>query len=257
MDINSIIKICLKGFKQIINNCIKSIQDMKLARYVIKRLAEKDDIYRKDYFDNPTIENTSVLRDYVHHRLTKDHLNLKKAVYVNGKTSMLQVLQWLEEKTFRVQCGGLAQILFGIYRGLGYSAVLCDWVDKDPSNYTDSHILVEVYIPQLNKYIIQDPSFNIMVTYCNKPIGTLELMRLLQDQKIVENREIVFMNNQDGDEGIFTPVKDLDYENYIAKYLGQMFSWSSGLNENYPASNLMYPAVKTHRSQNTGMFSEN
>jgi len=164
-------KVVLQGWRRIIGDCAKAIQDIQLANYVIDKLMEKKETYSNDYFAIPTVKNTSVLRDYVHHQLTKEHLDLEKADYGSGKASMLQVLKWLETKEYRVQCGGLAQILFGIYRGLGYSAVLSDWVDKAPFYYTDSHMLVEVYIPELNKYIIQDPSFNIIVTFRNEPVG--------------------------------------------------------------------------------------
>lgn len=153
---------------------------------------------------------------------------------------MRQVLKWLEDKKYRVQCAGLAQILFGIYQGLDYSAILCDWVDMSPSHYTDSHMLVEVYIPELGKYIIQDPSYNMMVLHHNTPVNTLELMSLLRDGNVLENKEISFVNNTDKkEEGVFTPVKELGYKQYF-RYFGQVVSWNSG-------STIMYPAAKRYR----------
>ena len=113
----------------------------------------------------------------------------------------------------------MARILLGIYRGLGYSAVLCDWVDMEPSYYTDSHTLVEVYIPELGKYIIQDSAYNMMVTRNSVPINTLELISLLRNSKVLENKETSFVNNMEKDEGVFTPVKDLSYEQYL-RYFG-------------------------------------
>ena len=186
------------GIGRGINNWKKHIDNQRLARYAVEELGKKDNHYRKGYFAVPTVENTSVLRDYVHHKLTKKHLSLEK-VDKARKPSLLQVLIWLEEKKCRVQCGGLANILSGIYQGLGYSAVLCDWVDMEPSYYTDSHTLVEVYIPDPGKYIIQDPSYNMMVNHNNTPVNTLELMSLLRNSNILENKEITFVNNMDNE----------------------------------------------------------
>lgn len=236
-----LIRNLLKEIRAGLVNNVKHVQDKRLAKYVSNEL-KKGGLYSQDYFDIPRVENTSVLRDYVHHKLTKQHEGLKKAPYGGGKVSMLQVLKWLEEKKYMVQCAGLAQILFGIYRGLGFSAVLSDFVDMSPSYYTDSHMLVEVYIPELEKYIIQDPSFNMMVLHNDRPINTLELMSLLQNSKVLENNAISFVNNTKGnEEGVFIPVKELSYEQYL-RYFGQVASWNSG-------STIMYPAVERHRRQ--------
>ena len=235
----SLIRTLLKEVKAGIANHVKAVQDERLAKYVLEELSQKEDFYSQDYFAVPTVENTSGLRDYVHHKLTKQHESLEKAHYGGGKASMLQVLKWLDDKKYRVQCAGLAQILFGIYRALGYSAVLSDWVDMSPSYYTDSHMLVEVYIPELEKYIIQDPSYNMMVLHNNTPINTLELMSLLRNGQVLENKEISFVNDMEKEEGVFIPVKELNYEQYL-RYFGQVVSWNSG-------SNVMYPAVERHR----------
>ena len=188
-----LIRIFYRSVKAGIANYMKTIQDERLARYVLKELRKRERLQNQDFFAIPTVESTSVLRDYVHHKLTKEHESLEKAPYGRGKASMLQVLKWLDDKKYRVQCAGLAQILFGIYRALGYSAVLSDWVDMSPSYYTDSHMLVEVYIPELEKYIIQDPSYNMMVLYNDMPINTLELISLLRNGQVLENKEISFV----------------------------------------------------------------
>jgi len=235
-----LVRVWLRGFQKIVRNSAKIIQDYQLANYAIGKLGEENSVWTRDFFAIPSIENTSVLRNYVHHLLTKEHKNLDKAIYGPGKASMLRVLKGLEAGEFWVECGGLSQILFGIYQGLGYCAVLSDWVDQSPSSYTDSHMLVEVYIPELNKYIIQDPSFNIIVTFRSEPISSLDLMMLLRIPIIIENKEIVFVNNQNGEQGVFTLVRDLNYENYFDKYFGQPASWFS-------RSNILYPAVIRRR----------
>ena len=237
----SLKKIAFNYSKQIIIAFKEECQHKKLSKYVVRELKQKNTLFNEKYFNEPNIDNVSLLRDYVHHKLTKKHLALPKAKkYGGGRISMLKVLKWLEAEKYRVQCAGLAQILYGIYKGLGYNAVLCDWVDKTPFYYTDSHMLVEVYIPEIKKYIIQDPSFNIIVTFHNEPLSTLELIHLLRNKEIVEKKEIIFVNDQKGEEGVFTTVKDLNYEKYIEKYFGQIYSWRSD-------SNIMYPAVKLHK----------
>jgi len=235
----NLIKTFLRGVKAGVDNSLKTIQDEHLARYALRELMGGEQPYSEEYFTIPTVDNTSVLRDYVHHKLTREHESLEKASYENGKTSMLQVLKWLEDRKYRVLCGGLSQILMGIYRGLGYSATMCNWVDMEPSYYTDSHMLVEVYIPELNKYIIQDASYNMTINHNEVPVNTLELMYLLRDREVLENKEIAFVNNMGKEEGVFTPVKDLAYDQYL-RYFGQLFSWDSG-------SKIMYPATETHR----------
>lgn len=229
----------LRGAKAGVDASVKTVRDGRLARYALRELEKNNQLYTRNYFVVPTLENTSVLRDYVHHKLTKEHESLEKASYEGGKVSMLQVLKWLSDKKYRVLCGGLSQILLGIFRGLNYSAVLSNWIDLTPSHYTDSHMLVEVYIPELNKYIIQDAAYNMIVTHNGTPLNTLELARLLRNGKALENKEIAFVNNIGEEEGIFTPVKELSYDQYF-RYFGQLFSWDSG-------SKIMYPAVKTHR----------
>lgn len=227
----------LRGVWAGINSYARLSQDRRLAGYALRRLREQEGRYVAGFFDAPSLENTSVLRDYVHHLLTKEHTGLEK---VSGQgASMLQVVRWLEQKKYRVLCGGLANILFGVYRGLGYAAVLSDWVDLEPTHYTDAHVLVEVFLPELGKYVTQDAAYNMLLMHEGVPINTLELMSLLKQGSTLEDGKLVFVNNMKSEEGVFTPVKDLTYEGYL-RYFGQPVTWESG-------SKRMYPAVTLRR----------
>jgi len=231
----SLTRALLAGVSAGISSYAGSVQDRRLARHALQRLAEQDRQHDIDYFTVPAVENTSVLRDYVHHLLTKEHLDLEKASY--QRVPMVQVVRWLEERKYRVLCGGLAQILFGIYRGLGYSAVRSDWVDLEPTHYTDSHMLVEVYVPELGKYIVQDAAYNMLLMHKGVPINTMELVSLLRERSTIEDHELSFANNMRPEEGVFTPVHELTYEGYL-RYFGQPVTWDSGSSRVYPAVTL-------------------
>ena len=79
----------------------------------------------------------------------------------------------------------------------------------------------------------------MMVTRNSVPINTLELISLLRNSKVLENKETSFVSNMEKEEGVFPPVKDLSYEQYL-RYFRQLVSWDSG-------SSTMYPAVELHR----------
>ncbi|GBF18515.1 MULTISPECIES: hypothetical protein [Arenibacter] len=66
-------------------------------------------------------------------------------------------------------CGFMSTTLFDVYRAMGFKAKRYDVIDgswKGFLKYRDSHVFVEVYIPSLKKYIVQDPTINNSVFSC-------------------------------------------------------------------------------------------
>lgn len=53
----NLIGIFLKEVKAGIDNCVETIQDGRLANYVLKELEKKRSLYSKDYFALPTVDH--------------------------------------------------------------------------------------------------------------------------------------------------------------------------------------------------------
>jgi hypothetical protein len=58
-------------------------------------------------------------------------------------------------------CGAAALTLWGVFKALGYPTRYYDWMNNADFEYTGSHVLTEVYLPEANQYVMQDPTYNL------------------------------------------------------------------------------------------------
>ena len=112
-------------------------------------------------FSVPSVNNTTILRDYIHHKLTLENMETENKL--DYYIPVVDLLKQLESKEGYVLCGGMALILREIYLELGYDALNSNWLNGESDNYTGSHVVTEVYLPEFGQYVIQDSLFNMMV----------------------------------------------------------------------------------------------
>ncbi len=118
-----------------------------------------------NFFDTPTTINTDILREIVH------YVNYKnKAAGRRPDKKIYNTLGYMFKDSVGENCGFMGTTLFDIYKSFGYHVKRYDVLDGNLNGflkYRDSHVFVEVYIPGLKKYIIQDPTFNNSLISCN------------------------------------------------------------------------------------------
>jgi hypothetical protein len=117
-------------------------------------------------FDQATIYSTSILRDFVHRALYQE----------TGREDISQItadgdLQYPQTQdvatAFRYPAYGLCGLMawqeYQVFRAFGYQARDISTLNNNVDVYSDSHVTTEVYLNDLNKYIIQDATFNFLL----------------------------------------------------------------------------------------------
>ncbi|HET9902907.1 MAG TPA: hypothetical protein VFQ27_04320 [Xanthobacteraceae bacterium] len=121
-------------------------------------------------FDQATLLSTSILRDFLH-RAIYDHPSLVaySQMFANDP-------YWFERDVgglFRLEgfalCGEIAWQLQNIYQAFGFeSSLFWTFNGEDgtgtPYSYSDGHVRVEVRLEDLDKFIVQDPTYNFLMT---------------------------------------------------------------------------------------------
>jgi len=125
----------------------------------------------------PTVENTSMIRDYVY-QLQQGAQHQGKPV-IKGSATPLEIHIALKDATHSALCGGLSKLLWGIYKAFGYRTTRYSYIDNTFCCYSESHAVVDVAIPDLNRYIVQDPTFNVTWKWDEVYIGVQEIKPLL------------------------------------------------------------------------------
>jgi hypothetical protein len=127
-----------------------------------------------DAFDTPTVYSTTILRDFVHRALyqiepsvpTIDELGPAFLVWDEVAIAFRYPAQGL--------CGLMALQMWDVFRAFGYDTRRVDSINGDvgastfvdPVNgtYTQSHVTTEVYVTDLDKWIVQDATFDFLFT---------------------------------------------------------------------------------------------
>jgi len=138
----------------------------ELKKTIVKYYSENTSI-KPSFFNNATIENTDLLREFVHYSNYKN----KSEGRIPQKNRAKEVGYMFKEDGVGDNCGFMATTLYDIYRAFGYKVKRYDVIDGSLSGfskYRDSHVFVEVYIPSLEKYIMQDPTANNSLYSCEK-----------------------------------------------------------------------------------------
>ena len=163
-----------------------------------------------DRFNSATFDSTSVLRAAINSlftddrkRLPLDPLSVKSGIlnYVypayggDAQPSNSLYLRLQEPASapdvVTGYCGTAALTLWAVYRAFGYEVRKHDWVGGNINGqdfyYDTSHVLTEVFIRDFQKYVMQDPTYNIsgVVTMGNAiiPNSVVDLALVFSDAR--------------------------------------------------------------------------
>ena len=141
-----------------------------------------DDIYLKNYivalasslygvpqemFDRPTLASTSLLRDMVH-KFNYQLSGVRREKKVDGATDRNDsAAMW--RYGVRGICGLMSHTLFEIYKAMDYKTNRVDLINgswgkrRQEGRYSKSHVTTEVYLDDYQKFVVQDPTYNLMM----------------------------------------------------------------------------------------------
>lgn len=119
-----------------------------------------------DVFDQATIYSTSILRDFVHRAIYQSttHEDID-VITANG--DLLYAQNSDVATAFRYPATGLCGLMawqeYQVFRAFGYETHEIATMSGDVDTFTDSHVMTEVYLSDLGKFIIQDATFNVLL----------------------------------------------------------------------------------------------
>lgn len=146
------------------------------------------------------------------------------------------------QKQFR--CVEYATVLTGCLNALGLRARVLNLMtaDVETREYGAGHVVTEVYLPSLNKWVLADAQFNLMPVLHNMPVSALELQQALAGKD--DGLDFVSFD-PDLTSGQYTPKQIASYKqdfiDFIGEYLyffrtrfdqqyTQDISWAAGRN---------------------------
>lgn len=136
-----------------------------LRAYIIK-LAVKSYQVSPDTFDKPTLLSTTLLRDLVSKMNAQQPLDHRFDKLVEAGKTKWKIRKDIAEMWRYPSwgyCGHVSWALYNIYKSLGYKTDRIDSVNGSKEKYDISHVMTDVYVDDLKKYIIQDPTYNFYV----------------------------------------------------------------------------------------------
>ncbi len=150
--------------------------DDYLKDYIVALASSLYDV-PKEMFDRPTLASTSLLRDMVHkfnYQLTSARREKKVEGAMDRSDS---AAMW----RYRVRgiCGMMSHTLFGVYKAMGYKTNRIDLLNgswgkrRQEGRYSKSHVTTEVYVDDYQKFVVQDPTYNLMMVDDNNNVLSL------------------------------------------------------------------------------------
>lgn len=164
----------------------------KDLRVYITNLLEKYYGLEEEQLSKPSSKGVKAIRDLVHK--TNNHYKDIKRPPIQCALSSLACL--FEQKGGG-NCGFSSFSLFNIYSAFDYKTRRFDIVNGSlktagapgsPLEYTQSHAFTEVYLPEINKYVIQDSTFNSQWIDCKSktPLNYAEIQKIfLLEEKMI------------------------------------------------------------------------
>jgi len=141
-------------------------------------------------FNKSTMVSTGLLRDLLH-KLNYSAPDYLRYLWVKGRTIAPERQDIAETWRYpsRGNCGQMSYALFHLYRAFGYETNRIGTINgqigpfRVGDNYTQSHGTTEVYLPELNRFIVQDPTYNtvILETATQQPLGWLEAHQVVTE----------------------------------------------------------------------------
>ena len=134
------------------------------------------------------------------------------------------------EKYMRLNCRGLAIVFTELCLAYGFYARSITCVQQE-QQFLDCHVMSIVYIDSLNKWILVDPSYNLLIKDINGvPLNIEELReKIIVGEKFFPSHDALYYG------------KPLDFELYIKKLVKKMIRFFS------PVS--MYPGYDTDMNE--------
>jgi Ca2+-binding RTX toxin-like protein len=140
-----------------------AVDDQVYLRQWVTDLAES--VYGVDanVFDVPTLGSTTLLRDLVHRALyqTSDPHDFKAIAASPQFLGYEDVAQSFRYPAHGL-CSQMAWQLWKVYQSFGYSTTNLSTINGNVDDYDDSHVMVQVYLEDLGKEIVQDATFNFL-----------------------------------------------------------------------------------------------
>lgn len=112
-------------------------------------------------FDNATLLSTTILRDFVHRAIyqTTEVNNISAIRHTSAYLGADDVALAFRYPAFGL-CGLLSAQQLAVFRSFGYDANTISSIEDNPDNYDDSHVMTQVYLTDLGRFIVQDSTFN-------------------------------------------------------------------------------------------------
>jgi Ca2+-binding RTX toxin-like protein len=137
-------------------------------------------------FDAPTLGSTTLLRDLVHRALYQtgsphDFAEIAASPQFLGYEDVAQSFRYPAHGL----CSQMAWQLWEVYQAFGYSTTNIATINGNVDDYDDSHVMVEVYLDDLGKEIVQDPTFNFLYRQGDTVLSFAEARALHADPSMV------------------------------------------------------------------------
>lgn len=134
----------------------------------------------------------------------------------NSKTKATNILDFMEYafdkgNSFGLNCAMLSHVLAGCLMAIGIFAREVKLIPYSPYDF-DSHRVIQVYINELKKWIMLDPTYSgCVMDKEGNYLNVLEVRRLLAEQEyIVFNKEFNYNGEKWSEDSLF-------YKEYLAK----------------------------------------
>lgn len=112
-----------------------------------------------------------------------------------GKYGTINTFEFALAQNSFTNCRGLAIIFCGILRAYGFKSSYVTCMPYD-INDTECHVVCEVYVEELKKFIFIDPSYQVYFTHKNKILNLIEFRECIKNNEDITYYEGASYNGQ-------------------------------------------------------------
>lgn len=125
------------------------------------------------------VEKTLVVMNWVNHLWRHNGSNLP------AKNDPLSILEEVMEHKKQFRCVEYATVTAGCLNALGITArhLELKTTDVETRPVSAGHLVVEVYLSALNKWVMIDPQFNLMPVWNGLPLNAVEFQQVLVEKR--------------------------------------------------------------------------
>lgn len=125
------------------------------------------------------VEKVLMVMDWVHHLWKHNGSNLP------AKNDPLSILEEVMEHKKQFRCVEYAIVTAGCLNALGITArpLALKTADVETASVNAGHLVVEVYVASLNKWVMIDPQFNLMPVWNGLPLNAVEFQQVLAEKR--------------------------------------------------------------------------